>query len=35
MGVDEVLLRIDGVGHEDILRSIELIGSEVIPAVST
>ena len=35
MGVDEVLLRIDGIGHEDILRSIELIGSEVIPAVST
>jgi alkanesulfonate monooxygenase SsuD/methylene tetrahydromethanopterin reductase-like flavin-dependent oxidoreductase (luciferase family) len=35
MGVDEVLLRIDGVGHEDILRSIELIGSQVIPAVSS
>jgi alkanesulfonate monooxygenase SsuD/methylene tetrahydromethanopterin reductase-like flavin-dependent oxidoreductase (luciferase family) len=33
-GVDEVLLRIDGFGHEQIMRSIELIGREVIPAVS-
>ncbi len=33
MGVDEVLLRIDGVGHENIKRSLELIGHEVIPAV--
>jgi alkanesulfonate monooxygenase SsuD/methylene tetrahydromethanopterin reductase-like flavin-dependent oxidoreductase (luciferase family) len=33
-GVDEVLLRIDGVGHENHMRSIELIGREVIPAVS-
>jgi alkanesulfonate monooxygenase SsuD/methylene tetrahydromethanopterin reductase-like flavin-dependent oxidoreductase (luciferase family) len=33
-GVDEVLLRIDGMGHENIMRSIELIGREVIPAVS-
>ena len=33
-GVDEVLLRIDGVPHDDIERSIELIGKEVIPAVS-
>lgn len=33
MGVDEVLLRIDGVPHDDILRSLELIGAEVIPAV--
>lgn len=33
MGVDEVLLRIDGVGHENIKRSLELIGSEVIPTV--
>lgn len=34
MGVDEVLLRIDGVGHENIMRSLELIGHEVIPAVA-
>lgn len=33
MGVNEVLLRIDGVGHENIKRSLELIGHEVIPAV--
>lgn len=33
-GVDELLLRIDGVPHEDIMRSIKLIGEEVIPAVS-
>ena len=32
-GVDEVLLRIDGVLHENIMRSIELIGKEVIPHV--
>ncbi|MEG6510264.1 LLM class flavin-dependent oxidoreductase [Methyloligella sp. 2.7D] len=30
-GIDEVLLRIDGVPHEDIMRSIELIGTKVIP----
>lgn len=33
MGVDEVLLRIDGFGHENIKRSLELIGREVIPVV--
>jgi alkanesulfonate monooxygenase SsuD/methylene tetrahydromethanopterin reductase-like flavin-dependent oxidoreductase (luciferase family) len=33
-GVDEVLLRIDGVPHADITRSLELIGSEVIPVVA-
>jgi alkanesulfonate monooxygenase SsuD/methylene tetrahydromethanopterin reductase-like flavin-dependent oxidoreductase (luciferase family) len=33
MGVDEVLLRIDAVGHENIKRSLELIGHEVIPVV--
>jgi alkanesulfonate monooxygenase SsuD/methylene tetrahydromethanopterin reductase-like flavin-dependent oxidoreductase (luciferase family) len=32
-GVDEVLLRIDGIGHENQMRSLELIGREVIPAV--
>lgn len=31
MGIDEVLLRIDGVGHENIKKSLELIGREVIP----
>ena len=33
-GMDEVLLRIDGMEHEDIMRSIQLIGEEVIPVVS-
>ena len=33
MGVDEVVMRIDGVPHEDIKRSFELIGAEVIPVV--
>ncbi|MBY0558688.1 LLM class flavin-dependent oxidoreductase [Hyphomicrobium sp.] len=33
MGIDEVLLRIDGVPHEEIMKSIHLIGTEVIPAV--
>jgi hypothetical protein len=35
MGVDEVLMRVDGVPHEDIARSLELIGREVIPRVGT
>lgn len=34
MGIDEVLLRIDGVGHENIKNSLELIGQEVIPNCS-
>jgi len=34
MGVDEVLLRIDGVGHENIMQSLELIGREVLPKFS-
>ena len=33
-GIDEVLLRVDGVPHEDIKRSFELMGKEVIPRVS-
>ncbi|MDM8347170.1 LLM class flavin-dependent oxidoreductase [Pseudochrobactrum sp. sp1633] len=33
-GVDEVLLRIDGVPHEDIMKSLDLIGREVIPHFS-
>lgn len=35
MGVDEILMRIDGVAHEDIMRSFRLIGQEVIPKVSS
>lgn len=35
MGVDEVLLRVDGVRHADIKRSLELIGTEVIPVVDS
>tara|TARA_Y100000052_G_C2946017_1_gene83872 strand:+ start:277 stop:1347 length:1071 start_codon:yes stop_codon:yes gene_type:complete len=33
-GVDEVLLRIDGMDHDLIMNSIELIGAEVIPVFS-
>jgi alkanesulfonate monooxygenase SsuD/methylene tetrahydromethanopterin reductase-like flavin-dependent oxidoreductase (luciferase family) len=33
-GVDEVLLRIDGMPHDAIMRSLQLIGHEVIPAVN-
>ena len=33
MGVDEVVMRVDGVDHGEILKSLELIGHEVIPAV--
>ena len=33
-GVEEVLLRDDGVPHADIKRSFELMGKEVIPWVS-
>jgi len=29
MGVDEVVMRVDGVAHDDILRSLQLIGDEV------
>jgi len=32
-GVDEVVLRIDGFGHDKIMKTIELIGKEVIPHV--
>jgi alkanesulfonate monooxygenase SsuD/methylene tetrahydromethanopterin reductase-like flavin-dependent oxidoreductase (luciferase family) len=32
LGYDEVLLRIDGMGHETNLRSIEMFGEHVIPA---
>ena len=33
MGIDEILLRIDGVGHQNIRKSLELIGRKVIPQV--
>ena len=33
MGVEEILMRIDGVPHADIMKSFELIGREVIPKV--
>jgi alkanesulfonate monooxygenase SsuD/methylene tetrahydromethanopterin reductase-like flavin-dependent oxidoreductase (luciferase family) len=32
-GVDEVLLRIDGFGHENHMRTLQLIGEHVIPHV--
>jgi len=33
MGVDEVVMRVDGIGHDRIVESLELIGREVIPVV--
>ncbi|WP_397542378.1 LLM class flavin-dependent oxidoreductase [Roseovarius salis] len=33
-GMDEVLLRVDGMPHEQIMESIRLIGEEVIPEVA-
>jgi hypothetical protein len=33
MGADQWLLRLDGMGHEENMRAIELIGREVIPEV--
>jgi alkanesulfonate monooxygenase SsuD/methylene tetrahydromethanopterin reductase-like flavin-dependent oxidoreductase (luciferase family) len=33
MGADEWLLRIDGMGHENNMKAIELIGREVLPHV--
>jgi alkanesulfonate monooxygenase SsuD/methylene tetrahydromethanopterin reductase-like flavin-dependent oxidoreductase (luciferase family) len=33
MGCDEIVLRLDGYEHEQIMRMIELIGKEVIPKV--
>lgn len=33
MGIEEVLLRVDGVPHAEIMKSLELIGKEVIPHV--
>jgi alkanesulfonate monooxygenase SsuD/methylene tetrahydromethanopterin reductase-like flavin-dependent oxidoreductase (luciferase family) len=34
LGYDEFLLNLDGLPHEQIMRCIELIGTEVIPAVT-
>ena len=31
LGYDELILRIDGFGHETVMRSIELFGREVLP----
>jgi alkanesulfonate monooxygenase SsuD/methylene tetrahydromethanopterin reductase-like flavin-dependent oxidoreductase (luciferase family) len=33
MGADDLILRLDGMGHEKNLAAIELIGREVLPAV--
>jgi alkanesulfonate monooxygenase SsuD/methylene tetrahydromethanopterin reductase-like flavin-dependent oxidoreductase (luciferase family) len=33
MGVDQWLLRLDGMGHEENMRAIKLIGREVLPEV--
>ena len=33
MGADDVLWRIDGMGHENNMKAIELIGKQVIPAL--
>jgi alkanesulfonate monooxygenase SsuD/methylene tetrahydromethanopterin reductase-like flavin-dependent oxidoreductase (luciferase family) len=32
IGVDEVVMRVDGLGHEKNMQALELIGREVIPA---
>lgn len=34
-GYDEMIIRIDGMGHENHLKAIELIGKHVIPAVES
>ena len=33
MGADEVVVRLDGVGHERIMRAIELVGRYVLPEI--
>lgn len=33
MGVDDIIWRIDGMGHEANLRSIKMLGEEVVPAI--
>ena len=33
MGTDDLILRLDGMGHENNMKAIELIGREVLPAV--
>jgi alkanesulfonate monooxygenase SsuD/methylene tetrahydromethanopterin reductase-like flavin-dependent oxidoreductase (luciferase family) len=33
LGFDEIMLRVDGMGHDVHMRAIELIGTEVIPKV--
>lgn len=35
MGVEEIVLRIDGIPHDYIMESIELIGREIIPATES
>jgi alkanesulfonate monooxygenase SsuD/methylene tetrahydromethanopterin reductase-like flavin-dependent oxidoreductase (luciferase family) len=34
IGYDELIVRVDGMGHENHMQTIELIGKHVIPAVS-
>jgi hypothetical protein len=31
LGFDEITMRIEGMGHENVMRSLELIGKHVIP----
>ncbi len=33
MGADQWLLRLDGMGHEQNMNAIRLIGTEVVPEV--
>jgi hypothetical protein len=35
MGVNEVLLRIDGMGHDVNMQSIEAFGTKVIPRLQS
>jgi alkanesulfonate monooxygenase SsuD/methylene tetrahydromethanopterin reductase-like flavin-dependent oxidoreductase (luciferase family) len=34
LGFDEITMRIEGMGHENVMRSLELIGKHVIPEFS-
>ena len=34
MGADDMLWRVDGMGHENNMKAIELIGKHVIPVLN-
>ena len=35
MGADEVVVRLDGVGHEKTMKAIDLVGRYVLPAIKS